>query len=325
MTRAAAASGPGAPPDGPGQRDPGGGAGGSSDGVALQGMLGMEGASPAPASFAMPPPARILVSAALSVAVLGSFGPALAQGLPDDCRAPTSQAALNDCAADAFAEADAALNAAWDPARDWARRMDERARREEARGTWIGPPGFAGTGEERSLSGALLDAQRGWLRYRDGHCAAQSAPFSGGSMWPMLHAGCRAALTRDRTDELRALVPTPDGSEGSAAGDAAVGDETGGLAPGRSEVSCLFAGEAEAVPCTMEIARVGPEAQVAWTAADGRAVRFRGSWGDGWWFGMLDGAEAAGRELNRGHVAFSSRDRATTFRYWSSGSEHGTY
>ena len=167
---------------------------------------------------------RYLATLALGAALLaGTLGVAPAQVSPDaadeetapppDCANAMAQAALNDCAARDFAEADDALNAAWGPALDWARRMDTRMREEAAAETLIGPPVFGGLAEGQSLEGGLLDAQRGWLRYRDGQCAAETAPFSGGSIWPMLFDGCRAGLTRIRTDELLALPLPPDGQD----------------------------------------------------------------------------------------------------------------
>ena len=149
---------------------------------------------------------RRIVLAAFGASLLSMGGPASAQEAPDGCGALGVQAEVNDRAARDFAEADAALNAAWGPARDWAEDMDARAQRDQDTGVRIGPPGFGGLGEGQTLAQGLLDAQRSWLRYRDGHCAASAATFSGGSMWPMLYDACRAGLTRDPTDELRALV-----------------------------------------------------------------------------------------------------------------------
>ena len=143
----------------------------------------------------------------------GGVGAGAQESPPSDCATAMTQAALNDCAARGFAEADDALNAAWGPAMGWARRMDARMREEAAAGTLIGPPVFGGLAEGQSLADGLLDAQRGWLRYRDGQCTAEAATFTGGSIWPMLFDGCRAALTRVRTEELLALPLPPDGQD----------------------------------------------------------------------------------------------------------------
>ena len=269
----------------------------------------------------LPSYARSLAAAALGFALVSGTDPSvLAQGSPEACGA--SQAALNDCAADEFARADAALNAAWGPAMEWARGMDESAGRDMAAGTWIGPPGFAGFGEVRSLAEGLLDAQRGWLRYRDGHCAALNAPHSGGSMWPMLYDGCRARLTSDRTDELLTLALPPDGRSDAAMPVASV-------APVASDIDaqaafCLFDAAAEAVPCTMTTEGTGDALRVMWEAG-GEAITFSGQIGGGWWSGDLDGSPAMGHELNRGNVVFSTSDLDRTFQYWSPGMEHGSY
>jgi len=54
-------------------------------------------------------------------------------------------------------------------------------------------------------------------------------------------------------------------------------------------------------------------------------ARFSGRSQTGWWSGQLDGQPAMGRELNRGHVVFSTVDLTSTFEWWSEGSEHGSY
>ncbi|MEP7042204.1 MAG: hypothetical protein ABI843_04035 [Dokdonella sp.] len=54
-------------------------------------------------------------------------------------------------------------------------------------------------------------------------------------------------------------------------------------------------------------------------------ARFNGRSQTGWWSGQLDGQPAMGRELNRGHMIFSTLDLQTTFEWWSDGNEHGNY
>ena len=56
-----------------------------------------------------------------------------------------------------------------------------------------------------------------------------------------------------------------------------------------------------------------------------RILKFVGKSQTGWWSGTLDGKPAMGVELNRGHVRFSTTDLATSFDYWFTGQEHGTY
>ena len=172
----------------------------------VRGMIDGSEVRPSRTGAAMRFLGRRIVLAAFGVSLVSTGGPANAQEAPDCCGALGVQAELNDCAAHDFAEADAALNAAWGPARDWAEDMDARAQRDQAAGVRIGPPGFGGLGEGQTLAQGPLDAQRSWLRYRDGHCAASAETFSGGSMWPMQYDAWRAGLTRDLPDELRALV-----------------------------------------------------------------------------------------------------------------------
>ncbi len=52
----------------------------------------------------------------------------------------------------------------------------------------------------------LLEAQRGWLAYRDAHCRLVGYDARGGSLQPLLTAKCRAKLTRARTQSMRALL-----------------------------------------------------------------------------------------------------------------------
>ena len=101
----------------------------------------------------------------------------LAAAAPDCARA-TTQADMNRCADGRAIRADAALNAAW-------------ARRYPA----LGP-----------ARPAFLTAQRQWLRFRDAECAAEGAIYDGGSLRPMVVAGCRAELTEERTRRLDTLT-----------------------------------------------------------------------------------------------------------------------
>ncbi len=108
---------------------------------------------------------------------------AVAPTTPDDplenaCyEADQSQQGMNHCAGDAYERADKALNAAW----------------KEAVAAYKG---------DKGAEKLLLDAQRAWLKYRDAHCQASAYDSLGGSIWPLLHSGCLADLTRKRTQEL---------------------------------------------------------------------------------------------------------------------------
>ncbi|WP_265587789.1 lysozyme inhibitor LprI family protein [Sphingomicrobium arenosum] len=94
-----------------------------------------------------------------------------------DCFAAdfATQAELNRCAAEAFAEADATLNALW------------QAQSPETRA-------------------ALLPSQRAWLAYRDAQCDLEASLWMGGSALPLILDSCRNGLTRRRIEELEGVL-----------------------------------------------------------------------------------------------------------------------
>jgi len=103
-----------------------------------------------------------------------------------------TQTDMNICAGQDFVEADAELNAQWSITAASMRRRDAD--------TTYSDDGRAPYFE------VLLAAQRAWLTFRDAHCISEGYEARGGSMEPMLVAGCRAALTRERTQQLRDLI-----------------------------------------------------------------------------------------------------------------------
>ncbi|TDX28562.1 MULTISPECIES: lysozyme inhibitor LprI family protein [Rhodovulum] len=92
-----------------------------------------------------------------------------------------TQIEMNDCAASAYRNADAQLNAVWPAAR-------------AAAASWGG-------------DGMLLDAQRKWIAFRDAACAVEAAQYQGGSIQPLVHAECLRRLTERRTADLRGVLP----------------------------------------------------------------------------------------------------------------------
>lgn len=118
-----------------------------------------------------------------------------------NCENPQAQQEMNYCAARDAERADAELEAAYRPAIEGAREADREWARLEA-GAGGGSDGQPG--EEATLR----EAQRAWVAFRDAHCRLESYEARGGSMQPMLESGCRAALARARTAELRG--PNPD-------------------------------------------------------------------------------------------------------------------
>ena len=95
-----------------------------------------------------------------------------------DCANAMTQTDMNICADRDMQEADNALNAAYGTAMDRMR----------------------GAGEGGVE--ALRKAQRSWITFRDQACAAEGWLHEGGSMQPMVVAGCKTRLTQDRTLDL---------------------------------------------------------------------------------------------------------------------------
>jgi uncharacterized protein YecT (DUF1311 family) len=134
---------------------------------------------------------RIFVLATLSV--FASFGLAFAQEDPPlDCANAQTQADMNQCAYLDFEKADKELNAVYKDALKSQAEVDKQAAE-------MGPD-YVGAVK------ALKKAQRAWIDYRDGHCDGVGYEAVGGSMQPMLIAGCQAQLTTARTKELRDLI-----------------------------------------------------------------------------------------------------------------------
>lgn len=115
------------------------------------------------------------------------------------CNPEGTQAEMNICAWDDFQKADDELNAVYKKAMAFAKDQDEN---------------LADQPDLKGAVAALKKAQRAWIDYRDGHCDGVGFSARGGSMEPMLVAGCQEELTKNRTAELKALME--DDSEGGA-------------------------------------------------------------------------------------------------------------
>ena len=107
--------------------------------------------------------------------------PAAAQEV--DCARAVTQVDMNACARLDWEAADAELNLAYAGALVRAEAFDTH------------PEGRA---EE-----TLRAAQRAWVPYRDALCESEAALWDGGSAEPMVRSGCLAAVTRERTEDLR--------------------------------------------------------------------------------------------------------------------------
>lgn len=123
-----------------------------------------------------------LLAFTLFVSLLPSATPALAQDKLE-CSNPQTQLDMNLCAGQDYETADAELNAVWGELR-------------QARG-------------DNPSWDAILEAQRLWIPFRDAHCEAEAAPYEGGSIQPLIHLSCLAAITNQRIAQLRDLMDQP--------------------------------------------------------------------------------------------------------------------
>ena len=57
----------------------------------------------------------------------------------------------------------------------------------------------------------LRNAQRSWISFRDQQCRVEASGVQGGSAYPMVHSGCLARLTNERTQQLRTLAQCQEG------------------------------------------------------------------------------------------------------------------
>jgi uncharacterized protein YecT (DUF1311 family) len=113
-----------------------------------------------------------------------------------NCENPQAQQEMNYCAAEDFRRADAELNTVYRTAITNAQAAD---RDYAGLADGGGGPSDGGPGEEATLRAA----QRAWIALRDANCRLESFEARGGSMQPMIDAGCRATMTRARIAELR--------------------------------------------------------------------------------------------------------------------------
>lgn len=128
---------------------------------------------------------------ALIITVLLPSG-ALAQDWNCDEWTNLPQQGMNMCSFQDYQRADRALNIVWPRVRAHLQIIDENTREFRPDET---------KGEEN-----LLKAQRAWIDYRDGHCEAQAAQYTGGSIQPLIINSCKASLTRKRTEELLLML-----------------------------------------------------------------------------------------------------------------------
>ncbi|HET6538100.1 MAG TPA: lysozyme inhibitor LprI family protein [Sphingopyxis sp.] len=130
-----------------------------------------------------------MISAAIflaAAALAGGDDPAI------DCDNQMAQRDMNICSYRDYEQADQDLNTQWKITSEIQKRFD--------RDPYVvkdGRPGYFDT---------LLAAQRAWLTYRDNHCRSEGYSMRGGTAEPLVNNGCRAQLTRARTEQLKDLA-----------------------------------------------------------------------------------------------------------------------
>ncbi|WP_256926676.1 lysozyme inhibitor LprI family protein [Sphingomonas sp. TZW2008] len=105
--------------------------------------------------------------------------------------AAQTQAQMNASAGTDYRRADVAMTAQWKATYAYMKREDAQ----NAAGARS--PGYAA---------ATLASQRAWLTFRNAQCAIEAKEVEGGSMAPMVRAGCLTRLTKERTKQLKDLM-----------------------------------------------------------------------------------------------------------------------
>lgn len=132
----------------------------------------------------------IIVSAAVSFATLCTIVQASGQEI--DCENAETQFEMNHCSGLEFDAADKALNKTWSEIRAAIKTIDENNKE-------YAP-------YEPSAAENLLKAQRAWIDYRDGQCAAEAAQYAGGTIQPLIRSSCLTGMTKKRTEELQQMI-----------------------------------------------------------------------------------------------------------------------
>jgi uncharacterized protein YecT (DUF1311 family) len=101
----------------------------------------------------------------------------------DPCAAPETQLQMDQCAGLALQNADKALNTAYKAVEHM-----EMATKDS--------PGLK----------LLKTAENAWINFRDTECNYEGAQYQGGSIQPMIIAGCKTDLSNKRTAELNVIL-----------------------------------------------------------------------------------------------------------------------
>ncbi|PBC21182.1 MULTISPECIES: lysozyme inhibitor LprI family protein [unclassified Mesorhizobium] len=104
-----------------------------------------------------------------------------------DCANAQDQTTMNQCAGKDFDAADKKLNDAY-------KQIEGRLK------------------DDAASKKLLVDAQRGWVAFRDAECKFQGGPIDqAGTVYPMVVANCRTALTNDRLKDFQTYLNCPEG------------------------------------------------------------------------------------------------------------------
>ena len=111
-----------------------------------------------------------------------------------DCSNALTTVEMKYCANEEYVLADKELNAVWPLAMAYLKRVDAGAANSHVPDTL------------KPAASLLVQAQREWIKMRDLDCAIEVAHSEGGSIQPIELLLCKAAKTRTRTTELRAIA-----------------------------------------------------------------------------------------------------------------------
>jgi uncharacterized protein YecT (DUF1311 family) len=123
------------------------------------------------------------------------------QASSNPCDRVNTQTEMNQCTGDEYRKADAHLNAVY-------QKLLASLKKNVADAQKANDAQRKGNVEDALQN--LKAAEKAWLVYREGHCAAAKQQYEGGSISPMVYANCMQLVTNHRIEELKAAYETPD-------------------------------------------------------------------------------------------------------------------
>jgi uncharacterized protein YecT (DUF1311 family) len=130
----------------------------------------------------MMPKLRPTLPSLAFLAIMATTGAAAAQ----DCNDAQTQAAMTECAGDAYDEADRKLNETY-------KQIADRL------------------ADAPEIKASLKKAQRAWITFRDAECEFTNAQAVGGSLYGALITQCLAELTEQRAEMLQTYLQCEEG------------------------------------------------------------------------------------------------------------------